>query len=425
MLREDDTIPDRKTLKTLWPALEDIIDATNDVEIMAGDFQGYVFLLEEAEKRRQRENILQQMKKCLDINYTDGLLFNAEKLLEGDKRNNDLMVKPCQFEELLDIDRILTPEPKISTGIPSLNQHLGGEPNDTDFEELGGLALGEVTLVAGFTGHGKSTLSETILWNVLNNSTQGPNYKSVFFSYEVRKGLFLKQMFAHVTGVFPSPQYADKLFYKNAEEEYIRFMHDRKSNFLYYKENVPITVRGLEAEINKKAQQGYSLFIVDTINSLDNLDNAERKHTMEQAILMLERVAGKHNIAILATAQNKQALQFEEDKWPGIEWVGQSAYIQQKVGAGMGIYRNDIYSAGGIPYTSIALIKLRDRKPYPYEAVKVSFDKRRRLYVPYEDDSTAIDTSSSRIKTKQVFSALTGTYASDFIEPTSRDGIPF
>ena len=256
-----------------------------------------------------------------------------------------------------------------------------------------------------------STLGTSVWYHLISDSLTKPDCKSVYFNYEGAYDRLRKTFFAMVTGVWPASPNVYGI--KEASEEYKRFMEPRKNNFLLYdgvgKKVMPMTVPALEIEISKRAEEGYKAFFIDTINSIGSSnDSKESWHITEQAMRMFEQVAKKYELAIIATAQNKQGLQFDEEKWPEMKWIGQSQYLQQKPGVGIGIYIADLYSGMTLDYTSLAIMKLRHRSPFPKEKVDVTYDLNRRMYIPYTGTQTGIDTASEPVKRKQIYSSLNG-----------------
>jgi replicative DNA helicase len=404
------SLPDYCTLQTLLgpnKEYDELLAASQSIERAAGDLNGYALLYYKRNADKKIESLSTQLRKAIEAGDREKILSYAEQLTAAGNSGMAL-IGPVPEESFYDLDDIMKEETLLSTHIPRLNQHLGGSPNGIDFEESGGFSLGELDIIGGSTNHGKSTLAQSLWEHFISKSLEDKSYKSVYFNYEGAYTRFRKTLFAMVTGVYP---YKPGRYLDPANAEYKRFMEPRRGNFLLYDGaggDMPVSSNSLEVEICKKAEEGFKAFFIDTINSIDNRDGKASWEITEDAMRMLERVAKRYELCIIATAQNKQGLQFEEDKWPEIKWLGQSAALQQKAGVGIGIYRADLFSGGTIDYTTIAIMKLRHRGFVPREGVNVSYDRNRRMYVPYVGAQTGVVEASENVQEGQILSALSG-----------------
>jgi replicative DNA helicase len=141
--------------------------------------------------------------------------------------------------------------------------------------------------------------------------------------------------------------------------------------------------------VDKHASEGYEIIILDTINSLLHADGEKRAELFTKVMNVLEGLVKKYNIALIATAQIKQVLMQQTDKRPNLWDIGESNALQTKSGTVIGIYRSDKFGDGisnkltPCDYTSLMLLKLRNRSVEPGEFVKVAFDPFRNMYAPY------------------------------------------
>ena len=122
------------------------------------------------------------------------------------KKNKDIVVIEKELAGYDGIDRIVScyeikqelenspaPEWSLQSGLPTIDI------------EIGGFLGGEVTTISGISGHGKTLLSQTITKNfyLTGNSC-------VWFSYEVRPTLFLKQFGNPLPDFYMPKQLKDK-----------------------------------------------------------------------------------------------------------------------------------------------------------------------------------------------------------------------
>jgi hypothetical protein len=384
----------------------DVLKETIAAEAIASNLNDYALLYHKRKAEKRMEEALTGLKAAIKRDDQAAILRYAEDVgnigHEGRRR-----IGALDFDDFVDPSKLLRPGEYLKSHLPRLNQHLGGEPDDIDFEETGGLTLGEITIIAGSTNKGKSCLATSIWQHFIRESLGNPKYKSAYFNYEGALDRFQKTIFAHITGVFPR---GDTKFYRSAMKEYEEFIKPRKDGFALYdaggRYDIPYTVRALENELCKLGEEGYRAFFIDTINSLDDGGHKESWEIGEGAIRMLERVAARYNAAVICTAQNKQGLEFEDQRWPDLKWIASSAEMQRKPGVALGIYRTDQYSGGEVDYTEIALIKARHRSVYPREGIKVSYDRNRRMYVPYTGSATSVVDASEVMQKRQIVSTL-------------------
>lgn len=312
----------------------------------------------------------------------DKTIQEFNKLLEKKKRKD---VAPTPISNILDKDRLLAGEIMYPTHLADLNEALGNDPTK------GGIAAGEITIVGGYTNAGKSLLAQSIWSHFLVNKIP-----TVFFNLEVRPDLFISNLFSQITGewlhVDKQPQYL-----MPAWEKYENFIHEREDIFVLYNDDGPRNISQLEEHIETHAANGYDVFFLDTINSMLG-DQSKRTDMFTEILIRLEALCKKFNIAILATAQMKQSVMFNDDKRPNLWDIGESVALQQKAGTVIGVYRSDLFGdislgqkIGGLcDYTSLMLLKLRNRSVSPGEFVRVSYDKEYRMYVPYTGKVVAL-----------------------------------
>lgn len=407
---KDQPIPDMVTIDYMMGSKQEIIDLLKEAtasEPVANDLSDFETLFSQRKIKESLADLNKRLNKAIQ-NEDIGLVTKLAEELVALGTNTKHRIGPVNMTEFTDIEQLSTPETLLVTEIPRLNQHLGGWPNAIDFEDIGGFSLGELAVIGGSTNAGKSALAQTLWYGFIKKSYEDENYKTVYFNYESAYDRFKKTFFANVTGHYPGRNNKSEI-YKSASEEYRKFITPRRNNFLVYDGaggDMPFTPVSLELELSKKAEEGYKIFFIDTINSIDDAGRTKAYEATERTMQCLERVAKKYNVCVIATAQNKQGLQFEDDKWPELRWIGQSSTLQQKCGVALGIYRADWYSGGTQDFTTIAIMKLRHRSPNPKEGVNVTYDVARRMYVPYRGSETNILSSSELTQNKQILSAI-------------------
>jgi hypothetical protein len=394
---------------TLMPEAIDVLKCAIGSGIAASNLNDYALIYHKQDLERKMKAVTDELSIAIKNKEHKTILQLADEIAmlghEGRRR-----IGAIEFEAFLDVNKIVKPGEMLTTHLPRLNQHLGGEPDDIDYEETGGFTFGEISLISGSTNRGKSCLATSVWQHFIRESLTNPKYKSAYFNYEGALERLHKTLFAHVTGVYPSGKPEYKSLEDRAAKEYREFILPRKGSFTLYdaggKLDMPYTTRALESELSKLGEEGYRAFFIDTINSIDNADKTKEWEMGQATMKMLERIAARYSACVIVTAQNKQGLEFEDQKWPDMKWIASSAEMQRKPGCAIGIYRTDIYSGGDVDYTELAIIKARHRSPYPREGVKVSYDKRRRMYIPYQGKQTGVVDASEIMQKKQIVTAL-------------------
>lgn len=341
----------------------------------------FTLALKEREYGRKFNTMIETVETVI---HNDGdiekAILDFARLIESKKLKT---INPTSIDSILDKDCLLRGETMYPTHIPELNLALG------DNKDKGGIAAGEITIIGGYSNVGKSILSQSIFTGFIEKYIP-----CVYFNLEVRPALFINQFFSQITGqrIYTGISYTDEelKFFNIAWEKYRKFIEDRKDIFLIYNEDGPRNLLQLEEYIEKHAMEGYEVIFLDTINSLVGGESERRTEMFTRVMNSLEALVKKYNIALVSTAQIKQSLMQQIDKRPNLWDIGESAALQQKAGTVLGIYRSDKYGENPVSkidskcdYTSIMLLKLRNRSADPGEFVKVSFDRYKQMYIPY------------------------------------------
>jgi replicative DNA helicase len=107
----------------------------------------------------------------------EGLILKEQELYQY--QGDDAVVSSIDMRDSIGID--LTPEWVLYSGLPKMD------------DAIKGFYPGEVTVISGITGEGKTLLSQTLTTNFYKK-----NNLSVWFSYEVRPKLFFSQFGMHL-----------------------------------------------------------------------------------------------------------------------------------------------------------------------------------------------------------------------------------
>lgn len=183
----------------------------------------------------------------------------------------------------------------LNTGIPSMDRILGG------------VECGELIVVTGLTGEGKTTF----LMTITNNMAQ-EGVKSVWFTLEVTPRQFMKKI------TMRSP---------NIPEFYIP------------KDNSDNSLAWIEARIlESKAKYNSKVVFIDHINMIYSLEQTKGNVSLEIADLVakIKQIAIKYNQVVFLIAHCKDPL---DKKEPTQRDIRDSGMISRLADTVMGIWR--------------------------------------------------------------------------------------
>jgi uncharacterized protein YqeY len=387
----------------------EVIKEAVGTEAIASNLNDYCFLFHRRETERRQETLKKDMAEALEERDHSQVMATAKKLAAIGSYDHH-RIGPVDTEEFTDIAGLSQPTKYISTHLRRLNQHLVGEPSGIEYEDNGGLTIGEITAIAGSVNRGKSTIAFSFFKSFIDRAADDDDYKACYFNYEGVFNRFRQAFFAAVTGA--NPERRNTSTYQRAIKEYQEYISRRQDKFIVYdahgRRDMPYTTEALELQISQHAEEGFKVFIVDAINSINVGSKSDKENwsAHQQAMDMMERLATYYELAIVITVQNDRALEKQEDKWPGLHWISSSQEIQRRIGCGLGIYRTDQICF--LPYSELAIIKRRgERGPYPKEAVKVVYDRDRRMYVTYAGPETDVANATGTVQKRQIKAAHT------------------
>jgi replicative DNA helicase len=233
-----------------------------------------------------------KLKKMLkDLSPTE--LFEAEKRLStyaGEDR-----VIPSQ--ELSDeLKKNTDSDVKIYTGFQTLDRLTKG------------IELGELVVVTGLSGQGKTTLTMSLTQNIAENG-----FKSVWFTLEVTPKQFIAKMEART---------------KKTPEFYIP------------RENLDNTLNWIEEKIvESNVKYGTHVVFIDHLNmifSLDRMNTGNVSLEIGDLAAKIKNIALKHNQAIFLIAHCKDPV---DNKEPTERSIRDSGMIVRLADIVMGVWR--------------------------------------------------------------------------------------
>lgn len=170
-------------------------------------------------------------------------------------------------------------------------------------ETMHGINLGEVTLLTGGNGAGKSSWINTLVLNVIDNG-----YKVALWSRELPASMEMYWLSFAAAGscYLNQSTYDDSKRYlqKNIKEKIDRWLNGK---FYLYNNNYPAKWSQLERDLMQPIEQGCKLIVLDNLFSLNISDFGKDKYDNQtELIVSLCSMAKKHNIHILMVAHPRK-----------------------------------------------------------------------------------------------------------------------
>lgn len=230
-------------------------------------------------------------KKLIKDLSTSELSLKEDELYEYKGEDRVVSAQELYDELLLSDDAIFN----FKTGIPSMDRILEG------------VECGELVVITGLSGQGKTTLMMTLT----NNMAQA-GVKSVWFTLEVTPRQFLKKMMAS-TNTIP--------------------------DFFVPRENTTNTIKWIEERIVESSVKfNTKVVFIDHINMIYSLEASKGNVSLEigDLVAKIKQIALKHNLIIFLVAHCKDPM---DNKEPTERSIRDSGLILRFADIAMGIWR--------------------------------------------------------------------------------------
>ncbi|MFT7464312.1 MAG: replicative DNA helicase [Pseudohongiellaceae bacterium] len=314
------------------------------VTMMEGQLSGasweqYARLVKDASDRRRLLEVAERIQ--LAVNSDPALPGQAvekaealmHKALAGRHRNQTHFASKLmpEIRERIDSEPQEGHEqPGVLTGFTALDRQLGV------------LAPGSSTILAGRPSMGKSTLAMSIADNV---AVRGG--KSVLiFTLEVEAEQLLTSISCGVASVSARDLKANKL----SNEDYLRWVessHQVDCSRIAVDDTPGLTTSQMRANAQVvKGQQGLDLIIVDYLQLLRSDQKAfSREREVSDISSSLKQMARETGVPVLALSQLSRGPETRRDKRPTISDLRDSGSIEQDADAVLLMYRDGYYKS--------------------------------------------------------------------------------
>jgi len=290
-----------------------------DVLMFCGDQYGaeaWKFHLDEWKEKVSTYQIKQKMTSLLSRD-----LSSSELIEELDKLKDFSFVNNSEFRDLQEIaENILNPEEthKIKTGLKS-------------FDDIGGLRLGEMLVLAGKTIMGKSAFMTSLLASAWENH----QVRSCIFSFEMDGESVVKRMISHLTQV---PYYKIDNHSKqnlNDKEQIQNGLNTiMESGIKIYDKGVAnlSKIRLLVKKVieSEKIKNGYppQVFVFDFMQLISGSGNNENERVSDIS-RSLKMIAQEFHVSVIALSQLNRKTDDNEDSVPELSNLRGSGSIEQ------------------------------------------------------------------------------------------------
>lgn len=210
----------------------------------------------------------------------------------------------------------------------------------TDLDEVtGGLHAGDLTIIAGRPGMGKTVLAD----NIAHYAGMRGN-ASLIFSIEMPNEALMTRMLASMTKI--ENRNLRKGFVHQTDWPKLVDAASRVAGSLIYFDDSPmITPQELRIRARKaKADYDIKLLVLDYIQLMQPSSRGRsREQEVSEISATLKSVARELNIAVIGVSQLNRELEKRPDKRPTMSDLRESGAIEQDADTILLIYRDEVY----------------------------------------------------------------------------------
>lgn len=221
---------------------------------------------------------------------------------------------------------------RLSTGFRDLDNLLRG-----------GLYRGDLILLAGRPGMGKSALGFELLVRVARFA----GARCVLFSLEMGLSQVLGRMLSATSGV-PLARMDDGRLTPSQRVPFGKALGALAETAIMLDDTPRLSISTLQSRVRRLASErgGLDLVVVDHVQLL----SGQSRHRVEEIGEIsrgLKAIAREHNLVVIALAQLSRAVEQRTDKVPQLSDLRESGTLEQDADVVMMLYREDYYKQGG------------------------------------------------------------------------------
>lgn len=338
----------------------------DEIVVMGDNEKGKITLVDELSRRLPKPVKVVHTEDYLGEKDANDILrkYGEEALRQAVNRAG--LIPVSHIKELADVESVdLSKLPKINTGIASLDRVIGG------------LYYGQVVLITGKRGEGKSTVTSQIVAEALNQNLRVLAYSGELPDYHFRRWLDL-QLAGPQNVETAYNQFSDPV-YRLSDSVTAQIGEWYRGRAYIYDNNAVDDEEESLLDTIEQAVCRYGIHLVCIDNMMTAIDAASTEtQYLKQShfVRQLKQLAVKHNIVVLLVAHPRKTQGDVSDN----DSVSGSADITNRVDTVISYVKNsDDHAAGG------KLLVLKNRMTGKLavkdNAVPVAYDeKSKRIY---------------------------------------------
>lgn len=218
--------------------------------------------------------------------------------------------------------------PGVPSGLRDLDDHLGG------------FRPGELTIIGGRPGMGKTVLALTIALN----AARGGN-AVLFQSLEMQNAQLYMRLLARETGIPVGLQLRPGGLRPEGFQSLVNASGRLRDVPLYIDENGSLTAGQIRARARRwKRSRGLQLLVVDYLGLVKSADpRAQRVHQLGEVTKLLKATAKDLGIHVILLAQLSRGVEGRDDKRPSLADLRDSGEVEEDADVIMFPYREEYY----------------------------------------------------------------------------------
>jgi replicative DNA helicase len=312
----------------------------------------YLTIVQRLRDRRYWQRSAQRLVEAAHDETRDPSAIAAEILRQAEPSNNGAGLHGLTptLQAILDRLERLAQDPTASTGIK-----LGYRCDDI----IGGIQPGDLTIIAGRPGMGKSAFA----LNIALNMTQAGKHVG-FFSLEMGKEQLVERLLAIVAGVENSRYHTGRIY----DEEWEATINAANllANLPLYIDDETSSLNALEAAIRSARNKGeLDVAMIDYMQLIRLVGSQTRFSNRQEEVSHIARymkgMARDLNLPIIALAQLSRAVESRANKRPMLSDLRESGAIEQEADQVLFLYRDDYYDESSEAQNILEVIAQKNR----------------------------------------------------------------
>lgn len=326
-------------------------------------------------------------RRCYMVKWPAGCKDANEVLLKHGKDAlrkliEDAQLIPCPWEmRLITEETSWLVQQKINGTLPA-EMVYGVKTGWDSLDHLWRPVLGEITVVTGVPGHGKSEF----LLSLAVNLGHLHNWRTLLFAFESTSRYLATQLYLKATGTCPNlDQQQDD---QDAQyRESLKWVDDHIIVECDFQSDEDLTVDRILKDAEEEAAKGMKCLIIDPYNFIDRSSKEEAKmlehHYIGKILQRLRKFAEDFGVHVIIVAHPTKASSWDGQK-PTLYTIAGSSNWFNKTDNGLVIYRREIDDGAGgtVPTNQLEIVveKVRNREAGQLGRTMLCFDPESRCY---------------------------------------------